>query len=117
MQARDALNAIPGIENASVYRNQGQSNYEFPIDRQKCARWNVSAADVQAVIQSAVGGKAATQMQEGGKLFDVTVRWPEELRADEQAILTIPVPVANQVTPGGPPAAAPTPVSGGGVGL
>ncbi len=67
MCVRDALNAIPGIENATVYRNQGQSNLEFPVDRQKCARWNVSAADVQGVIQSAVGGKAVTQMIEGEK--------------------------------------------------
>ena len=34
------------------------------------------------MIQSAVGGKAATQVQEGGKAFDLTVRWPERLRAD-----------------------------------
>jgi cobalt-zinc-cadmium resistance protein CzcA len=100
MKIRDVLNTIPGVENAGVFRIQGQSNLEFPVDRQKCARWNVSAADVQATIQGAVGGRAATQMQEGGKTFDVTVRWPEPLRADEQAILAIPVPVANTVTPG-----------------
>ncbi|MFO0852456.1 MAG: efflux RND transporter permease subunit [Gemmataceae bacterium] len=99
---RETLNAVPGIENAGVFRTQGQSTLEFPVDRQKCARWNVSAADVQAVVQTAVGGKPATQVQEGGKLFDLTVRWPERLRADEQAILAIPVPVAgNQVTAGG----------------
>ncbi len=57
-QVRDTLDTVPGVENAGVFRIQGQSNLEFPIDRQKCARWNVSAADVQAVIQTAVGGKA-----------------------------------------------------------
>ncbi|HVJ66769.1 MAG TPA: efflux RND transporter permease subunit [Caulifigura sp.] len=117
MQARDALNAIPGIENASVYRNQGQSNYEFPIDRQKCARWNVSAADVQAVIQSAVGGKAVTEMQEGEKTFDITIRWPERLRGDEQAILNIPLPLGNQITSDTRLAMAGTPTSGGALGL
>jgi cobalt-zinc-cadmium resistance protein CzcA len=103
MQVRETLNGIRGVENAGVFRVQGQSSLEFPVDRQKCARWNVTAADVQAVIGCAVGGKAATQMQEGGKTFDVTVRWPERLRADEQAILAIPVPVSgNQVAdPGG----------------
>jgi cobalt-zinc-cadmium resistance protein CzcA len=115
---RDTLNTVRGVENAGVFRVQGQSNLEFPVDRQKCARWNVSAADVQAVVQSAVGGKPATQMQEGGKTFDVTVRWPERLRADEQAILAIPVPVAgNQVTPGNQVAVAPSPVGGGALGL
>jgi cobalt-zinc-cadmium resistance protein CzcA len=117
-KVRDTLNAVPGVENAGVFRTQGQSNLEFPVDRQKCARWNVSAADVQAVIQSAVGGKAATQMQEGGKTFDVTVRWPERLRDSGDVILQIPVPVTgNQVTAGGPTAVAPTPVGGGAGGL
>lgn len=118
LRIRDVLNTVPGVENAGVFRVQGQSNLEFPIDRQKCARWNVSAADVQAVIQSAVGGRAVGLMQEGGKTFDITVRWPERLRADEQAILAIPVPVSgNQVTAGNLVAAAPTPVGGGGIGL
>src|SRR5262249_45667259 len=47
-----------------------------------------------------------------------TVRWPERLRGDEQAILAIPVPVTgNQVTPGSQVMAPPTPVGGGGIGL
>src|SRR6202008_2736526 len=40
-QVRDVLNQVPGVENAGVFRIQGQSNLEFHIDREKCARWNV----------------------------------------------------------------------------
>lgn len=117
MQVRDVLNTVPGVVNAGVFRIQGQSNLEFPVDRQKCARWNVSAADVQGVIRSAVGGKSATSMIEGEKSFDVTVRWPERLRADEQAILAIPVPVGNSTTTVNHVALAGTPVSGAATGL
>ena len=117
-QVRDTVAPVPGVENAGLFRIRGQSNLEFPIDRQKCARWNVSAADVQAIIQSAVGGRAATRIQEGGKSFDLTVRWPERLRSDEQAILNIPVPVSgNQVTPGSLAVIGGTPVASGAVGL
>lgn len=117
MRVRDTLSGIHGVQNASVFRNQGQSNLEFPIDRQKCARWNVSATDVQSVIQSAVGGKSVTEMIEGEKTFDVTVRWPERLRADEQAILNIPVSVGNNVANSMQVSLAGTPVSGGSVGF
>lgn len=117
MQVRDQLNTIPGVANAGVFRNQGQSNLEFPIDRQKCARWNVSAADLQAIVQSAVGGKKVTEMIEGEKTFDVTIRWPARLRADEEAILNIPVPVGNSTTGKLQVALAGTPVSGEAVGL
>jgi len=117
MSVRDLLNSVPGVQNAGVYRNQGQSNLEFPVDRQKCARWNVSATDVQNVIQSAVGGKSVTSMIEGEKTFDVTIRWPERLRADEQAILNIPVPVGNSTAHDTRLALSETPFSGGAVGL
>lgn len=94
-QIKTVLAGIPGIENPGVFRIQGQSNLEFTIDRQKCARWNVSVDDVRNVIQTAVGGKAATQMVEGGKSFDITLRFPLRLRRDEQSILNVPVDLLN----------------------
>jgi len=95
---KEKLAAVKGVDNAGVFRIQGQSNLEFPVDRRQCARWNVSVADVENVIAAAVGGKAATQMTEGGKTFDITIRFPESLRNNEQAILNIPVEVTgNQV--------------------
>jgi len=117
MQVRDKLAKVPGVMNPSVYRTLGQSNLEFPVDRQKCARWNVSAADVQAVIQSAVGGKRVTDMIQGEKSFDVTIRWPARLRSDEQAILNIPVPVGRNTITGSHYELSETPFSGKGVGL
>jgi cobalt-zinc-cadmium resistance protein CzcA len=113
---KDVLAKVPGVENAGVFRIQGQSNLEFPVDRRKCARWNVAVADVENVIAAAVGGKAATQMTEGGKTFDVTVRFPPNQRGSEEKILDIPVEVGNQVAAGGATAGS-TPVSGAGAGL
>ena len=100
---RDTLSGIDGVENPGLFRVKGQSSLEFCIDRQKCARWNVNAVDMQAVM-AAVAGKLATQVQEGEKQFDLTVRWPARLRADEQSILAIPVPVASNTMAGVNPA-------------
>jgi cobalt-zinc-cadmium resistance protein CzcA len=116
-EVRDKLNEVPGVVDASIYRTLGQSNLEFPVDRQKCARWNVSATDVQFVIQSAVSGKKVADLIEGEKTFDVTIRWPARLRSDEQAILNIPVPVRNSMTSDPRLELAGTPVSGAAVGL
>ncbi|MBI1916445.1 MAG: efflux RND transporter permease subunit [Planctomycetes bacterium] len=104
---------VHGVENAGVFRIRGQSNLEVPVDRQKCARWGVSVADIQNVVQTAVGGKAVAQMTEGERLFDITLRFPPTLRSSEQAILNIPVDLTNyQVTAATAAALAPTPVSG-----
>src|SRR5207302_402211 len=108
------VSGVRGVENAGVFRIRGQSNLEVPVDRQKCARWGVSVADIQNVVQTAVGGKAVAQMTEGEKTFDITLRFPRLLRSSEQAILNIPVDLLNrQVTPGSVTAQAPTPLSGG----
>jgi cobalt-zinc-cadmium resistance protein CzcA len=109
---------VPGVENPGIFHIEGQSNLEFVIDRGKCSLWNVSVADVENAIQTMVGGKACTQMVEGEKTYDVTLRFPPRLRNDEEAILTIPVEVINHlVTASSLPALSPTPVSGGGIGV
>src|SRR5262249_45548165 len=80
-------------QNVGVFSVLGQTNLEFAIDRDKCAKWNVSIADVQDALATAVGGKSFTQMVEGERTFDITLRWPQRLRLDENQILDIPVDV------------------------
>src|SRR5262249_11324951 len=110
---KSALDQVPGIENVGVFRIKGQANLEFPIDRRKCNRWGVSVADVENVIKTAVGGQAFNQMIEGEKTFDITLRWPQPLRDNEQAILNIPVDVTNNlVTAGNIPGIGQTPLTG-----
>lgn len=92
-QAADELKRVPGIQSVGIFSIMGQTNLEFAIDRDKCARWNVSVADVQDALATAVGGQAFTQMVEGEKTFDITLRWPGHLRSDEESILDIPVDV------------------------
>jgi cobalt-zinc-cadmium resistance protein CzcA len=117
-RVKQVLAGIRGIENPAVYRILGQSNLEFAVDRHKCALWNVNVADVQNALQTAVGGKPVTQMIEGEKSFDVTLRWPERLRETEDLILDIPVDVVGHtVTPGSVPSTPQTPVSGASTGV
>ncbi|HLJ95502.1 MAG TPA: efflux RND transporter permease subunit, partial [Gemmataceae bacterium] len=117
-QVKERLSSIQGLENVGIFHIQGQPNLEFPVDRQKCSRWGVSVSDVENVVQSAIGGKAFTQMIEGEKTFDVTLRWPERLRSSEQAILQIPVDVTNNtVTPGMVPNVPQTPLTGASTGV
>jgi heavy metal efflux system protein len=115
-QVATAVDGVPGIQDVGVYRIKGQSNLELSIDRDKCALWNISVADVHDVIQSAIGGQAVSRMIEGEKSFDITIRWPQSLRQDETAILDIPVDVTGHLVTGGSQGlVGSTPVSGGSV--
>jgi cobalt-zinc-cadmium resistance protein CzcA len=112
-QFKTVLGSIQGVEEVGVFRVKGQPNLEFPVDPEKCKFWGVLKTDVQNVIQTAVGGKALTQMIEGERLFDITLRWPSRLRTDLQSILDIPVEVPNNaVTSGTTPSLGQTPFTG-----
>jgi heavy metal efflux system protein len=87
------LKRVRGIENAGLFHIVGQPNLEIDIDRRACARYGVNVADVEAVVQVAVGGKAFSQMVEGEKLYDIVLRLPKDLRDDPDVIANIPVDV------------------------
>ncbi len=121
-EVKNTLRGIRGITEVGVYHIKGQSNLEFRVDLDKCARWGVSAADVNNLIQSAVGGKPLTTMIEGEKMFDVTLRWPQVLRSSETSILDMMVDVTNNtvypvagpsLTPSASGSALPPPTSAG----
>jgi cobalt-zinc-cadmium resistance protein CzcA len=117
-QVKSTLDKVDGMKEVGIFYIKGQPNLEIAVDRQKCNRWGVMVADVENAIQTAVGGKAFTQMIEGEKTFDITLRWPERLRGDEQAILDIPVDVTNNtVTAGSVPSLPQTPQTGQSVGV
>jgi cobalt-zinc-cadmium resistance protein CzcA len=78
-----------------VFRVKGQPNLEIPVDPQKCNYWAISVDDVNDVVKTAVGGKPFTQIIEGEKRFDLSLRWPARLRSSEEDILNIPVDVFN----------------------
>jgi cobalt-zinc-cadmium resistance protein CzcA len=112
-RVKTVLNDIQGVANPDLFRIKGQPNLNFTVDRERCSKFGVSVADVQNAIKIAVGGSAFTQMIEGEKTFDITLRWPERLRGNEQAILQIPIDITNNyVTAGYVPSTNQTPVSG-----
>jgi cobalt-zinc-cadmium resistance protein CzcA len=106
-KTKNILSGIHGLYDIGIFRIMGQANLEFAVDKEKCNRWGMHVADVNNVIDSAVHGKALTQMVEGEKTFDITLRWALQRREDESSILEIPVDIVNnQVTgssqPGSP---------------
>ena len=94
-KTKGVLSKIKGLHDLGIYRIMGQSNLEFAVDKKKCERFGVLVSDVNNVINSAVRGNAMTQMVEGAKLFDITLRWPLARRADQSSILEIPVDIIN----------------------
>jgi cobalt-zinc-cadmium resistance protein CzcA len=88
----DVLKKVKGIEDLGVLRNLGQPEFRIELDQQKMAFYGINTADANAVIEMAIGGKAATQLYEGERKFDVRLRYRQEFRASQEAIENLMVP-------------------------
>ncbi len=94
-QISDVMQSVKGVTDVGVFRIGGQPSLLIRIDRAKAARYGVAAADVNATIQAAVGGAALTQVIEGDRRFDLTVRFPERFRNGPDAIRSILLPAPD----------------------
>jgi heavy metal efflux system protein len=74
-----------------IFRSLGQPSVRIVPDREAAGRYGLNAGDVNAVVQAAIGGQAVTQVYEGERHFDLTVRWGPEFRMNVAAIRDIPV--------------------------
>ena len=90
----ELLERIPGAADVKVEQVTGLPVLSIKIDRKKVSRYGLNIADVQEVVEVAVGGKEAGQVFEGDRRFDLVVRLPEKLRTDMEALKRLPVPIA-----------------------
>ncbi len=91
---------IRGAEDIRVERATGQQYLAIDINRRNIARYGINVADVHDVIEMAIGGKVATQIYEGERRFEGSVRLMKEFRDDTEAIrkLLLPTPSGAQVS-------------------
>ncbi len=87
---------VRGIEEVTLVQELGQPSLAVNINRANIARYGLNVADINGLIQAAVGGTAATQVVQGEKQFDLVVRLAEPYRGTPEQIGRILV-----ATPGG----------------
>ena len=90
-QIKDILRSIDGATDVAAEQQAGLAQMVISIKRANIARYGINVADVEDVIAMAVGGKAATQMLEGERFFDVTIRLISSARDSVGAIENITV--------------------------
>jgi heavy metal efflux system protein len=97
-----AMAGTRGIEDLKLFRNVGQPNLNFTIDRLQAARVGINFADVQDAIETAVGGKAVSQVLQGEQRYDLVVRLQERFRQTREAIerILIVAPSGQRVSLG-----------------
>jgi cobalt-zinc-cadmium resistance protein CzcA len=90
-QTVDILKRISGAADVGADQLIGQPQVQITIDRAAIARYGLTIADVQQIIETALGGSAATQVLEGERTFDLVVKVSPEAVSDLDSIRKIPV--------------------------
>jgi cobalt-zinc-cadmium resistance protein CzcA len=80
---------VPGVEDLGLFRDMGQPNLNFVIDRKAAARFGINASDIQDAIATAVGGNAVTQLLQGEASYGVVVRYKQQFRNTQEAIQNV----------------------------
>jgi cobalt-zinc-cadmium resistance protein CzcA len=92
---KQVLEGVKGIREITLVQELGQPSLTINIDRAKIARYGLNVADINGLIQTAIGGDVATQVVQGEKEFDLVVRLTQEYRDNPEEIGNIPVATAD----------------------
>ena len=98
-QVLKIIEPIKGVGRAFVDRAGRIPQLQIDIDRARAARYGLNVADIEDVIETALGGRPATQIWEGERRFNVVVRLNEEVRnnVDKLRNLLLDAPDGSQI--------------------
>ena len=93
------MSGVAGVQDLGLFSSLGQPNVRITPDRARCGRYGLNVGDVETIVQAAIGGQAVTQVYEGEKRFDLTIRWAPAYRKDIGSIrdLLVATPDGAQI--------------------
>ena len=83
------MRRVSGVEDLGLFRVLGQPNLNIAVDRKQAARHGINVSDVQDAVETAVGGKAVSQVLEGEQRYDLVARYQAPYRDTREAIENI----------------------------
>lgn len=96
---KTAIEKVPGINHVTLVQELGQPSLSIAVNREKMARYGLSTQAINSVVESAVGGVAATQVVQGEQTFDLVVRMQPQYRGTPEQIgnILIATPDGKQI--------------------
>ena len=91
----EVVGSISGAEDVKIEQVTGLPVLAVTPKRDMLARYGINMSDVQDAVAIATGGRAAGQVFEGDRRFDVVVRLPEEVRTNVDALGSLPIPIGG----------------------
>ncbi len=101
-EIQDIMSKIPGVADLGTFQVRGQPNVNLVVNRLAADRFGINVSDVQDAVETAVGGKAVSQILIKEQRYDLTVRYQERFRktVDDIANIRILSPSGERVSLG-----------------
>jgi heavy metal efflux system protein len=101
-EIQDVMRRIPGVADLGTFQVRGQPNVNLIVDRAAADRFGINVSDVQDAVETAVGGKAVSQILIGEQRYDLTVRYQAPFRktVEDVANIRIVAPSGERVSLG-----------------
>jgi len=96
-QVEAVVAKVPGVADPGIVKASEEPVISIAPDRKALARWNLDLGGLQSYIETALSGHAASELWDGEKRFDVTVRFPLAARQDLASIRELRVPLPDGV--------------------
>src|SRR6266566_7545628 len=84
-----AVSHVPGVARAFIDRAGEIPQLQIEVDRGRSARYGLNLADIEDVVETALGGKVGTEIWEGDRRYGVAVRLREKDRQDVATIRNV----------------------------
>ena len=85
------LGGLDGTASVYAERVSGGRYVDVGIDRQRAARFGLNIADVQEVVESAIGGRVIGASVEGLERYPINLRYPQRYRDSVQQLRLLPL--------------------------
>ena len=96
---KQILEKVRGIRDVTLVQELGQPSLTIKINRAQIARYGLNVADINGLIQTAIGGDVATQVVQQEKQFDLVVRLERQYRDNPEEIgnILVTTPAGQQI--------------------
>src|SRR5213595_2377670 len=94
-QVKGILEKTPGVAQVEFETEGRTPQLQINVKRDVLQRYSLQAGEVNKAVNAALAGQEVGQIVEGNRRYDIVVRMPEELRADDEEMKKVPLRVGE----------------------
>ena len=94
-QIKDILEKTLGVAEVEHETEGRTPQLQMNVKRDVLRKYSLQAGEVNRTVHAALAGETVGQMVDGNRRYDIVVRMPEQLRADDEEIKKLPVRVGE----------------------